>query len=50
MLFTTLNFLFFLVAVLALFYIFPRPWRRYLLLACLVPAGVPAGPKTGAYP
>jgi len=33
MLFTTLNFIFFLVAVLALFYLFPRPWRRYLLLA-----------------
>jgi D-alanyl-lipoteichoic acid acyltransferase DltB (MBOAT superfamily) len=33
MLFTTFNFLGFLVVVLALFYILPRPLRRYLLLA-----------------
>lgn len=33
MLFTTLNFLIFLVTVLALFYVLPRPARRYLLLA-----------------
>ena len=33
MLFTTLNFVVFLVVVLSLFYILPRPWRRYLLLA-----------------
>lgn len=33
MLFTTLNFAIFLVAVLALFYALPRPARRYLLLA-----------------
>src|SRR5271165_6082722 len=33
MLFTTLNFVVFLVIVLALFYALPRPWRRYLLLA-----------------
>ena len=33
MLFTTLSFVVFLVAVLTLFYVFPRPWRRYLLLA-----------------
>jgi alginate O-acetyltransferase complex protein AlgI len=33
MLFTTLNFAVFLVVVLALFYLLPRPARRYLLLA-----------------
>jgi D-alanyl-lipoteichoic acid acyltransferase DltB (MBOAT superfamily) len=33
MLFTTLNFVVFLLVVLSLFYILPRPWRRYLLLA-----------------
>jgi alginate O-acetyltransferase complex protein AlgI len=33
MLFTTLNFVLFLIAVLALFYILPRAFRRYLLLA-----------------
>jgi alginate O-acetyltransferase complex protein AlgI len=33
MLFTTLNFVVFLVVVLGFFYIFPRSWRRYLLLA-----------------
>ena len=33
MLFTTLSFCIFLVVVLALFYILPKPWRRYLLLA-----------------
>jgi alginate O-acetyltransferase complex protein AlgI len=33
MLFTTLNFVVFLVVVLALFYLLPRPARRYLLLA-----------------
>jgi alginate O-acetyltransferase complex protein AlgI len=33
MLFTTLNFAAFLVIVLALFYLLPRPARRYLLLA-----------------
>jgi alginate O-acetyltransferase complex protein AlgI len=33
MLFTTLNFVAFLVVVLVLFYILPRPWRRYLMLA-----------------
>lgn len=33
MLFTTLNFAVFLVVVLALFYLLPKPARRYLLLA-----------------
>jgi alginate O-acetyltransferase complex protein AlgI len=33
MLFTTFTFLGFLVVVLALFYVLPRPFRRYLLLA-----------------
>src|SRR5436305_6066509 len=33
MLFTTLNFALFLVVVLSLFYLLPRPARRYLLLA-----------------
>jgi alginate O-acetyltransferase complex protein AlgI len=33
MLFTTLNFVLFLAMVLGLFYILPRPLRRYLLLA-----------------
>ena len=33
MLFTTFNFLGFLIVVLTLFYILPRPLRRYLLLA-----------------
>ena len=33
MLFTTLNFVLFLAVVLGLFYILPRPLRRYLLLA-----------------
>ena len=33
MLFTTLNFLIFLAVVLSLFYLLPRPQRRYLLLA-----------------
>jgi alginate O-acetyltransferase complex protein AlgI len=33
MLFTTFNFLAFLIVVLTLFYILPRPLRRYLLLA-----------------
>jgi alginate O-acetyltransferase complex protein AlgI len=33
MLFTTLNFVAFLAVVLALFYLLPRPLRRYLLLA-----------------
>ena len=33
MLFTTLNFVLFLVVVLTLFYLLPRPARRYLLLA-----------------
>jgi len=33
MLFTTLNFCVFLIAVLALFYALPKPARRYLLLA-----------------
>ncbi len=36
MLFTTLPFLIFLVAVLALFYALPKGWRRYLLLAASV--------------
>src|SRR5580658_3864194 len=33
MLFTTFTFLGFLVVVLALFYVLPQRWRRYLLLA-----------------
>src|SRR4051812_7540345 len=33
MLFTTLNFVAFLLVVLGLFYLLPRPARRYLLLA-----------------
>src|SRR5277367_1717196 len=33
MLFTTFSFLIFLLVVLVLFYILPRPYRRYLLLA-----------------
>ncbi|MDE3195850.1 MAG: MBOAT family protein [Acidobacteriota bacterium] len=33
MLFTTVNFAIFLITVLALFYLLPRPARRYLLLA-----------------
>src|SRR5205807_9173011 len=32
MLFNTTNFFLFLAAVLALFYAFPRSWRRYLLI------------------
>ncbi|HVW87334.1 MAG TPA: MBOAT family O-acyltransferase, partial [Bryobacteraceae bacterium] len=33
MLFTTVNFVVFLIVVLALFYLMPRSWRRWLLLA-----------------
>src|ERR1700709_550882 len=33
MLFTTLNFGIFLLVVLSLYYLLPRPFRRYLLLA-----------------
>ena len=33
MLFTTLNFVIFLIVVLTLFYVLPKLWRRYLLLA-----------------